>query len=70
MILEDSVAIKKLFSQTKTCCGYSKDQSEWDDSFTHPKHMFKPMDKKKDKKLANFDLCIHIVFTVINFEWC
>ena len=25
------------------CCGYSKEPSQWDDSFKHPKHMFKLM---------------------------
>ena len=28
------------------CSGYSKDPSQWDNSFEHPKHMFKLMDKK------------------------
>ena len=26
------------------CCGYSKEPSQWDGSFEHPKHMFKLMD--------------------------
>ena len=28
------------------CCGYSKEPSQWDSSFEHPKQMFKLMDKK------------------------
>ena len=28
------------------CCGYSKEPSQWDSSFEHPKHMFKLTDKK------------------------
>ena len=28
------------------CCGYSKEPSQWDDSFEHPKHMFKLIYKK------------------------
>ena len=28
------------------CCGYSKEPSQWDGSFEHPKQMFEPMDKK------------------------
>ena len=27
------------------CCGYSKEPSQWDGSFEHPKHMFKVIDK-------------------------
>ena len=26
-------------------CGYSKEPSQWDGSFEHPKHMFKSMSK-------------------------
>ena len=28
------------------CCGYSKEPSQWDGSFEHPKQMLKLMDKK------------------------
>ena len=35
-----------LFLNQNICCGYSKEQSRWDSSFEHPKHMFKLMDKK------------------------
>ena len=36
-----------LISQPKhmICCGYSKEQSQGDGSFEHPKHMFKLMGK-------------------------
>ena len=35
-----------LFFNHNICCGYSKEPSQWDGSFEHPKHMFKLMDKK------------------------
>ena len=35
-----------LFLNQNICCGYSKELSEWDGSFEHPKHMLKIMDKK------------------------
>ena len=36
-----------LFLNQNICCGYSKEQSQWDCSFKHPKHMLKIMAKKK-----------------------
>ena len=36
-----------LFLNQNICCGYSKEPSPWDGSFGPPKHMFKPMAKKK-----------------------
>ena len=38
-----------LFLNQNICCGYSnnsKETSQWDGSFEHPKHMFKLMGKK------------------------
>ena len=35
-----------LFLNQNICCGYSKEPSQWDGSFEHPKHTFKLMDKK------------------------
>ena len=35
-----------LISQQNRRCGYSKDPSQRDSSFEHPKHMFKLMGKK------------------------
>ena len=35
-----------LFLNQSICCGYSKEPSQWDGSFEHPKHMLKIMDKK------------------------
>ena len=35
-----------LFLNQNICCGYSKEPSQWDGFFEHPKHMFKVMDKK------------------------
>ena len=35
-----------LFLNQNICCGYSKEPSQWDGSFEHPKHMFKLMGKK------------------------
>ena len=34
------------FLNQNICCGYSKEPSQWDGSFQHPKHMFKPKGKK------------------------
>ena len=52
--LQIRVRIGKLFSlfliQDK-CCGDSKEPSQWDSSFEHPKHMFKLMGKKIIKNL-------------------
>ena len=44
------MCIGKLFSLfhiQNISCGYSKEPSQWDDSFEHPKHMLKFMGKKK-----------------------
>ena len=35
-------------------CGYSKETSQWDGSFEHPKHMFKLRDKKIETKGAQW----------------
>ena len=35
-----------LFLNQNICCGYSKEPSQWDGSFKHPKHMLKLMGKK------------------------
>ena len=35
-----------LFLKQNICCGYSKEPSQWDSSFEHPKHMLKLMGKK------------------------
>ena len=35
-----------LFLNKNICCGYSKEPSQWDGSFEHPKHMLKLMGKK------------------------
>ena len=35
-----------LFLNQNICCGYSKEPSQWDGSFKHPKHMLKIMGKK------------------------
>ena len=35
-----------LFLNQNICCGYSKDSSQWDGSFEHPKHMLKLIGKK------------------------
>ena len=35
-----------LFLNQNICCGYSKEPSQWDGSFEHPKYMFKLIDKK------------------------
>ena len=38
--------INFLFLNKNICCGYSKEPSQWDSSFEHPKHMLKMMGKK------------------------
>ena len=35
-----------LFLNQNICCGYTKEPSQWDGSFEHPKHKFKLMGKK------------------------
>ena len=35
-----------LFLNQNICCGYSKEPSQWDGSFEHPKYMLKKMGKK------------------------
>ena len=35
-----------LFLNQNICCRYSKELSQWDDSFEHPKHMFELMGKE------------------------
>ena len=35
-----------LFLNPNKFCGYSKELSQWDGSFEHPKHMFKLMGKE------------------------
>ena len=47
--LQIRVCIEKLFSLflvQNICCEYSKEPSQWDGSFEHPKHMFWLMGKK------------------------
>ena len=47
--LQIRVCIGKLFSLfliQNICCGYSKEPSQLDCSFEHPKHMFRLMGKK------------------------
>ena len=46
-----------LFLNQNICCWYSKEPSQWDDSFEHPKHKLKLM----DKKILNF-LCSKFCF--------
>ena len=41
-----------LFLIQNICCGYSKEQSQRDGSFEHPKHIFKLMGKKIIKILC------------------
>ena len=36
-----------LFLNQNICCGYSKEPSQWDGSFEHPKHMLKINGKTK-----------------------
>ena len=42
----DTKKLDFLFLNQNICCGYSKEPSQWDDSFEGPKHMVKLMGKK------------------------
>ena len=52
---------EKYFSyfSTKTCCGYTKELSQWDGSFEHPKQMFKFMGKEKNAILGAQSQCFN-----------
>ena len=54
-----------LFLNQNICCGYSKEPSQWDGYFEHPKHMFKLMGKKifLGSDIAKFVVCFSHV-------WC
>ena len=45
-----------LISQPNICCGYSKEPSQWDSSFEHPKHMLKLIGKK--------------IFAILRWHFC
>ena len=45
-----------LFLNQNICCGYSKEPSQWDSSFEHPKHMFKLMGME--------------IFTILRWIFC
>ena len=49
-----------LFLIQNICCGYSKEPSQLDGSFEHPKHMFKLLGKKI--KFSYLDLCHSLYF--------
>ena len=54
-----------LFLNQNICCGYSKEPSQWDGSFEHPKHMLKIMGKKIFTLYAeNFCLSKPVFFLV------
>ena len=56
------------------CCGYSKEPSQWDGSFEHPKHMLKIMGKKIFTYLPwNFWLSKPVFLRLWKFDclrWC
>ena len=58
-----------LFLNQNICCGYSKELSRWDGSFSeHPKHMFKHVDKKmiailSSKILLNLGVHTHVFYS-------
>ena len=57
-----------LFQNQNICCGYSKEPSQWDGSFEHPKHMLKIMGKKtftilRWKFFAYLNLCFYRITT-------
>ena len=46
LVMSGYQKITFLFLNQSICCGYSKEPSQWDYSFEHPKHMLKIMGKK------------------------
>ena len=51
------------------CCGYSKEPSQWDGSFEHPKHMLKLMGKKIYTVLSTKILMIQILKIQSGVSW-
>ena len=45
-----------LFLNQNICCGYSKEPSQWDGSFEHPKHMLEIIGKK--------------IFAILRWNFC
>ena len=61
--LQIRVCIGKLFPLfliQNICCGYSKESSQWDGSFEHPKHMFKLIGKEIITILPSWNFLIWI----------
>ena len=60
----------KIFLNKNICCGYSKEPSQWDDSFEHPKHMLKLMGKKIFTIIYAQMFCLskHMIFDKVNFN--
>ena len=56
-----------LFLNQNICCGYSKEPSQWDASFEHPKHMFKLIGKEINAILGAQTILIwtHIYAVII-----
>ena len=59
-----------LFLSQNICCGYSKEPSHRGDSFEHPKHMFKLMEKKIIAIVHNFFFGLTGPMLSINFMYC
>ena len=51
-----------LFLNQNICCGYSKEPSQWDGSFEHPKHMFRVLNKKIIAKIICLTGPMYTVF--------
>ena len=58
-----------LFLNQNIFCGYSKEPSQWDGSFEHPKNMFKLMDKKIITILHTHNLFV-FTYDVYMVDWC
>ena len=57
-----------LFLDQNICCGYSKEPSQWNSSFEHPKCMFKLMGKERNAILGTQTILIRtFVFYMITF---
>ena len=58
-----------LFLNQNMCCGYSKEQSQWDGSFEHLKHiMFKLMGKKYLQFFAEMFCLFNLLGSIIQSQ--
>ena len=53
-----------LFLNQNKSCGYSKEPSQWDGSFEHPKHMLKLIGKEIFYEILRSKICVYLTL------WC